>query len=130
MTTLTMFPDVESALMFALVPKFPDIRFVTILPGGNMPKITTRIVRSGGGNPKIWVDEPTVEIDTWGFSNDTMSASIAAREIQSAVLSLAGTQVQNGVIQHVSTVSGPRRLPEVNSALCRYNATYTVRIHP
>jgi hypothetical protein len=130
MATLTMFPDVESALMFVLVPQFPDIRFVTSLPSGPMPKITTRIARSGGGNRKIWVDEPSVEIDTWGFSNDTMAASIAAREIQSVVLSLSGVQIQNGVIQHVSTISGPRALPEVNPSLCRYNASYIVRIHP
>jgi hypothetical protein len=130
MATLTTFPDVESALMFALVPLFPAYRFVTSLPAGDPTKITVRITRSGGGNTKIWVDEPSVEIDVWGFRSDTMSASIAARQIQSAVLSLFGIQLQNGVIQHVSTVSGPRPLPEVNPKLCRYNSSYIVRIHP
>jgi hypothetical protein len=130
MTALTMFPDVESALMFALIPQFPSYRFVTSLPAGDPTKITVRIVRSGGGNRIIWVDEPTVEVDVWGFRSDTMSASIAARQVQSAILSLAGTQVQNGVIQHASTVSGPRPLPEVNPKLCRYNSSFSIRIHP
>ena len=130
MNELTMLPDVESALMFLLVPRFPAYRFVTTLPAGDPSKITVRIVRSGGGNRRIWVDDPTVEVDVWGFKSDTMSASIAAREIQSVLLSVAGTQVTNGVIQHVTTVSGPRALPEVNPALCRYNSSYIVRIHP
>jgi hypothetical protein len=137
MYTLTILPDVESALMFALVPLHPDIRFVTVLPSGDLKKLTARINRSGGANrvsviahSNNWVDLATVEIDVWGFSNNTMEVSIAAREIQASLLGLAGTQVQNGVIQHVATVTGPRRLPEVNTKLARYNASYEVRLHP
>jgi hypothetical protein len=59
-----------------------------------------------------------------------MDVSIAAREIQASLLGLGGIQVENGVIQHVITINGPRRLPEVNPALARYNASYEVRIHP
>jgi hypothetical protein len=116
--------------MFYLMPQFPSIRFTTILPTGPFKQITARITRTGGTNRRIWVDIPIVEIDVWGFSNKSMDASIAAREIQASLLGLAGLQVTNGVIQHVITINGPRRLAEVNPALARYNASYEVRLHP
>jgi hypothetical protein len=130
MSTPTMFPDVESALMFALLPQFPDYRFCTILPAGDPTQIISRLTRVSGGNRNIWVDEPTVEIDTWGFRTNIMDVSIAAREIQAFLLGLFGVQVMNGVIQHVATVNGPRPIPEVNQRLYRYNASYQVRLHP
>jgi hypothetical protein len=116
--------------MFFLMPQFPDIRFTTVLPSGNLNKLTSRITRTGGLNRHIWVDIPIVEIDVWGFSNKSMDVSIAAREIQASLLGLAGLQVTNGVIQHVITINGPRRLAEVNPALARYNSSYEVRLHP
>jgi hypothetical protein len=125
-----MFPDVESSLMFFLVPLYPTFRFVTVVPVGQLEKITVRLTRIGGANADIWVDRATVEVDVWGFSDHTMDVSIAAREIQTSLLGLAGKQVTNGVIQHVTTISGPRRLPEVNTRLSRYNASYEVRLHP
>jgi hypothetical protein len=124
-----MFPDIESTLMLALVPLHPDIRFVTVLPTGDIEQITSRINRISGANRDIWVDQPIVDIDVWGFSANTMDVSIAAREIQESLLGFAGLKVLNGVIQHVATISGPRRLPEVNPALSRYNASYEVRVH-
>jgi hypothetical protein len=127
--SLSTLPDVESALMFKLIPSFPSIRFVTELPAGDPDKMIVRINRSGGFDRRM-VDEATVEIDLWGFRNETMDASIAAREIQANLLGTAGLQVQNGVIQQIRTLSGPRRLPEVNQKLCRYNASYQVRLHP
>jgi hypothetical protein len=44
--------------------------------------------------------------------------------------SLMSAQVMNGVIQHVTVISGPKNVPEVNTRLVRNNATYLVRIHP
>jgi hypothetical protein len=128
--TMTMFPDVESALMFALVPEFPQYRFCTILPAGDPTIITSRITRTAGTNKRIWVDEPTVEIDTWGFRSNIMDVSIAARDIQAFLLGLFGVEVMNGVIQHITTINGPRPIPEVNQNLFRYNASYEVRLHP
>jgi hypothetical protein len=130
MTALTLFPDVESALMFALLPEFPEYRFCTILPAGDPTKIISRITRTTGTNKRIWVDEPTVEIDTWGFRSNIMDVSIAAREIQAFLLGLMGVQVTNGVIQHITTINGPRPIPEANQTLYRYNASYEVRLHP
>jgi hypothetical protein len=131
MTTLvTPFPDVEVALMFALVPMEPTIRFVTSMPAGDLKTITARLKRISGANRDIWVDRPIVDIDVWGFSSAPMDASVAARNIQADMLSLMGKQLQTGVIQHVITSSGPRQLPEVNTDLVRYNASYEVSIHP
>jgi hypothetical protein len=45
---VTPLPDVEAALLFALVPMEPNIRFVTVMPSGDLPKITARIRRVSG----------------------------------------------------------------------------------
>jgi hypothetical protein len=131
---ITPLPDVEAALMFALVPMEPDIRFVTVMPAGELTTIIARIKRASGGGARgggsWWIDQPTVDIDVWGLSTDAMSVSIAARDIQADVMSIMGVQLLNGVIQHIVTISGPRPLPEANPTLVRYNATYEVRIHP
>lgn len=129
MSIVTAFPDVEVALMFALVPLEPEIRFVTVMPA-QITLITARIKRISGANRDIWIDRPVVDIDVWGFSSAPQDASQAARDIQADLLSLRGIQVQTGVIQHVITSVGPRPLPEVNTDLVRYNAAYEVMIHP
>jgi hypothetical protein len=131
MTTplVPVFPDVESALLYALVPMEPDIRFVTVMPA-TVSMITARIHRISGANHNIQVDRPIIDIDVFGPKAETGSVSNAARDIQSDVLSLMGKVVTNGVIQHVSTIVGPRQLPEGNVDLVRYSASYEVQIHP
>lgn len=130
---ITTLPDVESALLFALAPMEPDIRFVTTMPAGDLPAITARIRRvSGTVGVHIWVDHPVVDIDVWGQSGVASAAdvSLASRNIQSDMMSLMSARVMNGVIQHVTVVSGPKQIAEVNQKLVRYNASYLVRIHP
>jgi hypothetical protein len=124
-----VFPDAESALLYALVPLEPDIRFVTSMPG-SVSTITTRVHRISGANRNVGVDNAIIDIDVFGPKAETGSVSNAARDIQSDILSLAGKVVTNGVIQHASTVVGPRQLPEGNPDLVRYSATYEVHIHP
>lgn len=127
-------PDVEVALMFALVPLEPDIRFVTVMPAGDLPMITARVRRvSGTVGRHIHVDHPIVDIDVWGQTDkgvSQMDVSTASRSIQADMQSLMSAKVMNGVIQHVTVVSGPKNIPEANSKLVRYNASYLVRIHP
>lgn len=131
---LTPLPDVEAALLFALVPMEPSIRFVTVMPTGDLPKITARIRRvSGTVGRHIWIDHPVVDIDLWGQENKGYGyteVSQAARNIQADMQSLMSAIVMNGVIQHVSVISGPKFVPEVNTGLVRNNASYLVRIHP
>jgi ABC-type transport system involved in Fe-S cluster assembly fused permease/ATPase subunit len=126
-TDISTFPDVEIELLSVLVPKFPSTRFVTKLPGTFTTAVTARIHRISGANRNIVIDRPIVDIDVFATSGEA-AASSAARAIQAALLSLGGTQTTNGVIQRVTTVNGPRWLPEANQTLIRYGATYEVQI--
>jgi hypothetical protein len=125
-----VFPDVENAMLYALVPLEPDIRFVTILPAGGYDGIIARVHRIAGANRNIQVDRPIVDVDVFGPKAQAGNVSAAARNIQSDLLSLMGKKVTNGVIIHVTTTAGPRSLPEVNPDLVRYSATYEISIHP
>jgi hypothetical protein len=124
-----MFPDPEIMLMYVLVPLNPDIRFSTILPAGDPTKITARILRTSGVNRNIWVDRPVIDIDVFGPKSQAGNVSIAARTIQAQMLSLMSATTPNGVIQHVTTVAGPRQLPEVNTNFVRFSASYEMHIH-
>ena len=129
MSHVSVFPDAESALLFALVPVFPDVRFLTYMPAGELVKTTARIHRISGANRDIYIDRPIVDIDVFGLRVDIGNVSTIAREIQACLLSLPGATIMNGVIQYISTVNGPRSLPEVNQDLVRYSATYEVKLH-
>jgi hypothetical protein len=131
---VTPLPDVEAALLFALVPMEPSIRFVTVMPAGDLPLITARIRRvSGTVGSHIWMDHPVVDIDLWGqidqgYGNTEVSQ--AARNVQADMQSLMSAKIMNGVIQHVTVISGPKNVAEANTKLVRNNASYLVRIHP
>jgi hypothetical protein len=128
--TYPVFPDPETMLMYALIPQNPGIRFVTVMPFGDPAGITVRIRRTGGAVVHVGLDRPVVDIDVFGFKSQIGNVSNAAREIQSQMMSLMSAIVSNGVIQHVTTVSSPRQLPEVNPKLVRYSATYELSVHP
>jgi len=131
---LTPLPDVEIALLYLLGQMEPGLRFVTVMPAGDLAEITARIRRvSGTVGRHIWVDHPIVDIDIWGQTDqiDNVSdVSAAARNIQADMMSMMSAKALNGVIQHVTVVSGPKNIPEVNPKLVRFNAAYLVRIHP
>jgi hypothetical protein len=125
---------VEVSLLYVLAQMEPNVRFVTIMPTGDLAKITARIRRiSGTMGRHIWVDHPIVDIDVWGQENQGIKmadVSAAARNIQADMQSLNSAIVLNGVIQHVTVISGPKFVSEVNPGLMRNNASYLVRIHP
>lgn len=129
MTVIDEFPDVESALLYALVPMESDIRFVTVLPAGDSPDIIARVHRISGANRDIYIDRPIVDIDVFGPKADVGNVSAAARRIQSDVMSFMNKTITNGVIQCTSTIAGPRQLPEVNQNYVRYSASYEIKIH-
>ena len=128
--TYPIFPDPELMLLSALVPQNPSVRFVTVMPAGELAKITARIRRTGGANPHLGLDRPVIDIDVFGPKSQTGTVSDAARMIQSQIMSLMSAIVSNGVIQRASTITGPRQLPEVNPNLVRYSATYELQTHP
>src|SRR5215472_6568930 len=119
--TVPVFPDVEMMLMYVLVRAIPNLRFVTVLPAGDPTGLVARIRRSSGANRNIGIDRPVVDIDIFGLKSDTENVSTAARTIQSQMLSLMSAVTTDGVIVHVTTVSGPRQLPEANPNFVRYN---------
>lgn len=123
-------PDIESALLYALVPMEPDIRFVTIMPAGDLTGLVARLHRISGAPRNIHVDRPIVDIDVYGPRSEVGTVSAAARSIQADIHSFAGIKVANGVIQHANTIAGPRQLPEANPDIVRYSATYEIMIHP
>jgi hypothetical protein len=129
MSIVSVFPDIESALLYALVPLEPDIRFVTILPAGDSEEIIARVHRISGANRDIYIDRPVVDVDVFGLKTDVGNVSAAARRIQSDILSFASKIIPIGVIQSASTTVGPRQLPEANNLYVRYSATYEIRIH-
>ena len=132
--TATPTPDVEISLLYVLGQMEPDLRFVTEMPTGDLAKITARIRRiSGTMGTHIWMDHPVVDIDLWGQTNKGIKmadVSAAARNIQADMQSLNSAITLNGVIQHVTVISGPKFVSEVNANLLRNNASYLVRIHP
>jgi hypothetical protein len=126
------FPSVELALVQLLTSKFGrDVngyRFSTRLPGNaGITQPTFRIKRISGAARNIRVDHPVVDVDCW-YTDDYKSER-AALEVQAALLSLRGTQFMNGVIQSVEVNNGPRWLPDPNTSLFRYSATYEVHLH-
>jgi hypothetical protein len=130
MGIVSAFPDAESVLLFVLVPKFPDIRFVTIMPAGELKQMTARVSRISGANrTDAYIDRPIVDIDVFGDKSQAGSVSAAARDIQAEVLSLMSTIVLNGVVQRAFTITGPRSIPEANPDIVRYGATYELQVH-
>lgn len=129
MSFISSFPDIQSVMLFALVPLEPDIRFVTVLPAGDQSIIIARIHRIAGANRDIYVDRPLIDIDVFGPKVDVGLVSDAARRIQAHIQSFASKTVLNGVIVHANTIAGPRPLPEPNPAYVRYSATYEVQVH-
>jgi hypothetical protein len=127
MTDVATFPDTEAILVGILSPMFPGIRFATMMPA-DIDSTVVRIHRISGANRDIYADRPIVDVDV--FAADDATASLAARQIQAKILSLAGTTGLggSGVISLVTTVNGPRWLPEANQNITRYGATYEIKI--
>lgn len=126
--TVPVFPDAELAMLYLLGQAYPDYRFVTSMPA-TVTDTIVRIHRISGADRGHQVDHPIVDVDV--FSPNHADASTAAREIQSALLSLRGAQALNGkaVITRALTINAPRRLPEANPDIVRMNATYELDIH-
>jgi hypothetical protein len=124
--TLSAFADVEIEIFGYLTTKYPTLRFSTDLPG-QISTTTVRIKRISGANRDILIDRAIVDIDVYSPTNEA-DASTQARAIQATLLAMTGTRTNNGVVQRVATINGPRWLPTDNQALTRYGATYEIYI--
>lgn len=123
--TAPVFPDIEHMLVRFLTdtPRVPP-RVLTKLPLPLVPPVV-RVTRTSGANRSIYIDRPIVDIDVFG--DDYEDASALAREIQNLLLfTLRATTTPDGTVQLVTTVIGPRWMPDPNPNLVRYGASYEI----
>jgi hypothetical protein len=123
------FPDIELLLVTWLGDQGPVTgRLCTDLPA-TITGTVIRVLRISGANRSLRVDRPIVDIDI--FSDDYADAIANGLLIQNLLLfSLRDTQTPQGYVQNVTTVIGPRWMPETNQDLVRYGASYELHTHP
>lgn len=122
-----VFPDVEHLIVTFLTDaeRVPP-RVLTKLPLPIAPPVV-RVTRTSGANRSIYIDRPIVDVDV--FHDNYEDASNLARVIQNLLLwTLRATTTPDGTVQDVTTVIGPRWMPDVNPNLVRYGASYEVRV--
>lgn len=122
-----VFPDIEHLVVTFLTdtPRVPP-RVLTKLPLPLVPPVV-RVTRTSGANRSIYIDRPIIDIDVFG--DDYEDASALAREIQNLLLfTLWRSTTPDGTVQLVTTVIGPRWMPDPNPNLVRYGASYEVHV--
>lgn len=127
--TVDVLPDVEQLLVRWLSSPASGVdsyAYCTRLPA-DITATTVRISRTSGTNRSIRVDRPIVDADVYALAE--ADAQEAGRLIQQALLNMRGVTTEDGYVQHVSTVIGPRWMPDVNPALFRVGASYEFHTH-
>ncbi len=122
--------DVEVLLTSWLEANIEDIRASTWTPAdldSRLPWVLVR--RTGGPYDGFRLDQPSVDVAV--FAPDVDTASALALQIQRLFHeSLARHQHGDAVVSHVRTTSGPHWIPYDNPAIQRYEASYTLAVHP
>lgn len=126
-----MFPDVEVLLVAYLAAADPSARVLTDLPDDLESVLPVwQVRRVSGADRDYKLDRPIVDIDTWAADRTT-----AAQRAHQAHALLRGDlphlhAVQpSGVVTSVETIAGPRWLPDPNTNLRRYSASYEICVH-
>jgi hypothetical protein len=119
-------PDVELMLVGWQQPLFPAARWCTELPA-DITETTVHVTRISGAARDLRVDRPIVDIDVYALDHATSVRIALAIEANFRVARNVVTEA--GVILSVSTVNGPRWLPEPNPDLRRRSATYEFYVH-
>ena len=123
-----MFPDIEQ-LLAAYLNDVLDERVLTDLPS-NLDQIlpVVRVTKVSGSDDGFKLDRPVVDLDV--FAKDRAAAFSLARRVQALLLfELPTVTCPGGVVTAVTTIVGPRWLPDPNTALRRVGATYQVFAH-
>lgn len=120
------FPDIELLLIGWLQPLFPAVRFATELPAA-ITETTVHVTRISGAARDIRVDRPIADIDVYALDHAT-SVSVALG-IEALLRAARNVVTEAGVLLSVTTVNGPRWLPEPNPDLRRRSATYLFHVH-
>jgi hypothetical protein len=124
------FPDIEILLVAYLHTK-TSLRVVTDLPA-NLDEIlpVIRVTRISGADRDYRLDRPIVDVDV--FAADRAGASALSGQVRDLLRNQLqyGDAVQpTGVVTSVETIAGPRWLPDPNTSLRRFNATYELCVH-
>lgn len=123
-----MFPDIEQLLVDYL-HEVTNRRVLTDLPS-NLDQIlpVVRLTRVSGADDDYKLDRPIVDVDV--YAQDRAGAFSLARQVQALLrFELPTTTRPGGVVTAVSTIVGPRWLPDTNTNLRRVQATYEVFAH-
>jgi hypothetical protein len=123
-----VFPDVEQLLVDYLDGVL-DERVLTDLPA-NLDDIlpVVRITRVSGADNDFKLDRPIVDVDA--YASDRAGAFGLARRVQALLrFELPTVTCPGGVVTAVSTIVGPRWLPDTNTNLRRVQATYELVAH-
>jgi hypothetical protein len=123
-----MFPDIEQLLVEYLTSVTTE-RVLTDLPA-NLDEIlpVVRLTRVSGADDDYKLDRPIVDVDV--FASDRAGAFALARRVQALLrFELPTVTCPGGVVTNVSTIVGPRWLPDTNTNLRRVQATYELTAH-
>lgn len=124
---LAAHPDVELLLIGWQQPQFPAARWCTELPA-DITETTVHVTRISGASRDVRVDRPIVDVDVYAMDHAT-SVRVAAA-IEANFRAARNVVVPDaGVLLSVTTVNGPRWLPEPNPDLRRRSATYQFHVH-
>jgi hypothetical protein len=125
-----VYPDIELLLTSYLATKTGE-RAVTELPAeldSILPVI--RVTRISGADEDFHLDYPVVDVDV--FATDRAGAQQLSDQIRHALrwdLPTVDCVQDAGVVTSVRTINAPRWLPDSNTNLRRYNASYQVTAH-
>lgn len=124
------FPDIELLVVNYLQGQLGDsYRVCTDLPD-KMTQVTIRVTRVSGANRDIAVDRPVVDLDVFSSPDGGRAeASGTAYMLLDMLTALRNLVTPDGVVQYVSTVTGPRWLPDINQDLTRFSASYEFHAH-
>lgn len=127
-----MFPDIEILIVAYLKAKTGK-RVVTDLPAGDdlMSKLPLyRVTRVSGEDQDYKLDRPIIDLDVFAANRETASLmSRQALDLLRNHLPYEDAVQPTGVVTSVGTVVGPRWLPDANTNLRRFQASYEIVLH-
>lgn len=126
-----VFPDVEVELVAWLKAQLGvGVRVCTELPDdldAELPAVKLQRT-TGPDDPDGKLDQPLVDVDVYAATRG--AASLLANQIRQLVrYQLRNTVTAAVVFGAAETLAGPHWLPDDNTNLRRYNATYLIPFH-
>lgn len=122
--------DIETVLIGWLEDTIEDVRASTETPADLDERLPwLRVKRVAGPYDGFRLDRPAVDIEA--FAQTGAEASALALQIQQLMHDeFARATVGGAVISEVTTLSGPHETPYGNPNLRRYEASYSLVVHP